>query len=200
MSAGNTPLSPPAPRWEELPEHARDELGPRGYDAGWFASHHDEDRLTVLTLYVKLSGLGLWSLVGREVDSSVGALQFACSDVQALKRALREHKDFTRPEDSALEWSCRERRAIGSLHFKHFKGWPDDKVQAHIDPQGLLLSSDLFWLLPVLPLGQMLLHALNYWEYKNVGRVRALLIEQGAPRELLCGSAARPDRPAELVG
>ena len=70
-------------------------------------------------------------------------------------------------------------RSVGALHFKHFPGWPENKVQAHIDPYGARLHSDLWFLVPVVPLGQLLAHLADPTGYTEVFRVRALLLEQG---------------------
>ena len=171
----------PVPQWTELPDYAQRELAQCGWDAAWFASQASEPvlRLTVVILYVKLKGLTLWQFVGKESGSQRGCLHFLCPSVDALKAALRERDDFTDPQDSAQSWDSRERRAEGALHFKHFEGWPEAKVQAHIDPRGLLLHSDLWWIVPVVPLAQMLAHAADPTGYREVYRIRSLLLEQG---------------------
>lgn len=171
----------PVPQWTELPDYAQKELGQCGWDAAWFASQEGEPvlRLTVVTLYVKLKGLSLWQFVGKEAGSQRGCLHFLSPSVDALKAALREREDFTAPQDSPQSWDSRERRAVGALHFKHFEGWPEAQVQAHIDPRGLLLHSDLWWIVPVVPLAQMLAHAADPTGYREVYRIRSLLLEQG---------------------
>lgn len=177
------------PRWEQLPDYAQAELAACGCDEAWFTRHGGDAtmRLTVLNLYVKLRGLGLWRHVGSERDSQLGCLHFLCPDVGALKAVLRERSDFTDPEASPDDWESRERRADGALHFKHFAGWPEAQVQAHIDPHGLLLHSDLWWIVPVVPLGQMVRHGADPTGYQEVYRVRALLLEQGWDRAPLLG-------------
>ena len=171
----------PVPQWAELPDYAQKELAACGYDAAWFAAQAEAPtlRLTVLNLYVKLKGLSLWHVVGREAGSQPGCLHFLCPDVEALKETLRERAEFTNPQDEKTSWDSRERRADGALHFKHFEGWPEAQVQAHIDPRGLLLHSELWWLVPVVPLAQMLAHAADPTGYREVYRVRSLLLTQG---------------------
>jgi hypothetical protein len=169
------------PQWASLPEYAQAELAACGCDAGWFERHAADGtmRLTVLNLYVKLRGLELWRHVGSESGSQAGCLHFLCPDVGALKAALRGRDDFTNPDASPDEWESREKRAEGALHFKHFTGWPVAQVQAHIDPQGLLLQNNLWWLVPVVPLGQMIRHGADPTGYVEVHRIRAMLLEQG---------------------
>jgi hypothetical protein len=138
----------------------------------------DSLRLTVLTLYVKLEHLGLWSFVGEPVQSTGGGrLEFRCPDVPGLKQALRMREDFTHPESSPKDWSCRELRKRGSLHFKHFSGWTDEIVQAHIDKEGLYLKG---WRNIFLPI-QAVLHLLDARAngYTDVFGIRDLLLAQG---------------------
>jgi hypothetical protein len=169
------------PPWEQLPDYAQADLAACGCDAAWFGRYSGDAtmRLTVLNLYVKLRGLDLWRHVGSEQDSQAGCLHFMCPDVGALKAALRARGDFTNPGASVTEWESRERRAEGALHFKHFTGWPEGQVQAHIDPYGLLLQSELWWLVPVVPLGQMIRHGADPTGYAEVHKIRALLLRQG---------------------
>lgn len=181
-SAGEDALTAEAvPLWSQLPDYAQTELAACGCDAAWFERHASDGamRLTVLNLYVKLRGLGLWSHVRSEAGSQAGCLHFLCADLGGLKAALRARGDFTNPGASLDEWESRERRAEGALHFKHFSGWPEAQVQAHIDPYGLLLQSELWWLVPVVPLGQMIRHGADPTGYAEVHKIRALLLEQG---------------------
>ena len=105
---------------------------------------------------------------------------------------LRESSDFTHPSASSEGWDSRERRADGALHFKHFKGWPADKLQAHIDPHGARLHSDLWFLIPVIPLTQLLIHAADPTGYTEVFRIRALLLKQGWDSAPLIGKPVTP--------
>jgi len=177
------------PQWDELPDYAQGELGACGYDAAWFAGQAQAPimRLTVLNLYVKLKGMQLWQFVAKESDSQPGCLHFLGSAVHELKAALRERDEFTDPQDAMDSWDSREKRADGALHFKHFSGWPEAKVQAHIDPHGLLLHSPLWWLMPVIPLGQMLAHAADPTGYTEVYTIRDLLLDQGWDKAPLTG-------------
>lgn len=163
------------PRWSELPTVHQAAL------SHWeklLLDPSDARRLTVLTLYVKLARLDLWSFVGEPVDSTDGGrLEFRCPDVPGLKQALWERGDFTRPEDSPKDWSCRELKSRGSLHFKHFSGWTDEVVQAHIDKAGLYLKGWRNLFLPV----QLVLHLLDARVdgYTDVFGIRELLLAQG---------------------
>lgn len=169
----------PVPNWGELPDYVQRDLASREYDADWFTRHKDDPtmRLTVLTLYVKLSGLGLWSYVQAESGSALGCLHFLSAE--SLPDVLRARADFTDPAQRAKAWDSRERRAEGALHFKHFVDWPEFKVQAHIDPEGLLLCSDAWWLVPIVPLTQIIAHNLDPEGYKDVYRIRKILLKQG---------------------
>lgn len=180
------------PLWTELPDYAQRELAAGGWDAAWFTTNAGDPtlRLTVLNLYVKLKGLSLWQFVGTESESQRGCLHFLCKDVEALKAALRERDEFTDPQDSQTSWDSRERRAEGALHFKHFEGWPAAKVQAHIDPRGLFLHSPLWWVIPLVPLAQMLAHVADPTGYREVYRICNLLLEQGWDPAPLTGRRA----------
>lgn len=179
-AAAETDEAPgPVPQWAELPDYVQHELTPCGYDAAWFTAQAPVLRLTVLNLYVKLKGLGLWRFVGTEHGSQPGCLHFLCTDIEELRAFLTASSDFTTPQESKVSWDSRERRAVGALHFKQFDGWPVTKVQAHIDPHGLLLHSELWWLIPVVPLGQMLAHAADPTGYTEVYRIRNILLQQG---------------------
>src|SRR5262249_21265294 len=131
------------------------------------------------TLYVKMSGLGLWRHVASILSVEPGILNFLCGSVADLKAALRARDDFSRPEESDDDWTSRERRARGQLHFKHFRGWTREKVQAHVDPYGLLPRSDAWWLLPVVPLVQMMIHGITRRRYTDPFAVRRVLSKQG---------------------
>ncbi|PWB58134.1 MAG: hypothetical protein C3F18_03015 [Nitrosomonadales bacterium] len=169
----------PVPQWNQLPAYAQADLMSRYYDQEWFESHDDISRLTVLNMYVKLKGTNLWRFVASESGTGPGTLDFVCTDITGLKNDLRNRDDFTSPEESPAEWSSREMSSRGSLHFKHFKGWPETKVQAHIDQYGLLLRSKWWWLLPIVPLIQMAIHGLTYESYKDAFGVRDILLAQG---------------------
>ena len=184
----------PVPQWAELPDYVQHELTPCGYDATWFTEQAPAPllRLTVLNLYVKLKGLGLWRFVGAESGSQPGCLHFLCTDIEGLRAFLTASSDFTTPQESTVSWDSRERRAVGALHFKQFDGWPLAKVQAHIDPHGLLLHSELWWLIPVVPLGQMLAHAADPTGYTEVYRIRNILLQQGWDPAPLTGRRTGP--------
>ena len=193
------------PQWDQLPLLTQVELSSKGYDKSWFdtRSSNNSIRLTVLNLYVKLRGIqgkNFWNFVGKEIDSKTGALQFNASDVHGLKTALKDRDDFTSPEDSPEEWSSREKRADGSLHFKHFWGWPEKKVQAHIDQAGLLLRSAAWWLTIVVPLVQMGRHGVEYLfdhdDFTDVFGIRDILLDQGWWAEPLVGVSATVQRKA----
>lgn len=183
------PVPQSVPRWDELPDYAQTELGAGGWDAEWFARQAAAPimRLTVLNLYVKLKGLSLWQFVGKESESQPGCLHFLASALPELKATLRERDEFTDPQDSPDSWDSREKRGDGALHFKHFTGWPEEKVQAHIDPHGLLLHNPLWWLMPVIPLGQLLAHAADPTGYTEVYTIRELLLDQGWDKGPLTG-------------
>jgi hypothetical protein len=162
------------PFWNQLPEHAHNaflRIEPN-YNRTWFDHLSEERRLTVLTLYVKLSGLKFWPHIMELADVAPGRLHFHCCNTDALKAELTRRTDFVSPAASKEDWSSAEMRAVGSLHFKHFPGWPENKVQAHIDH---------FWGWTTVP------HWFTYSSYKDPFRARAILLEQGWDRAALLG-------------
>jgi hypothetical protein len=176
----------PIPHWNQLPPYAQEAISSRGFDEKWYddEKQSDEMRVTVLNLFAKLQGLGLWDFVKKNISSDVGKLEFECTDVDALKKILRGRSDFTNPERSDVEWSSREERAVGKLHFKHFKDWPKNKVQAHIDQAGLLLHHPI--ITGILSFGiataiEAARHGIDYVEdgYKQPREIREILLRQG---------------------
>ncbi len=173
----------PVPQWEHLPPYAQAELAAAGFGADWFGSRRGDDvmRLTVLNLYVKLRGLGLWKFVrGDAGTSTAGCLEFTCSDVSAFRAALDGHPDFTRPGDLDEESTfAREKKADGSLHLKQFDGYAESsRLQAHIDPVGLYSDSEAA--IPIDPV-QALAHWIDDEQkgWTDVFKIRALLLSQG---------------------
>ena len=184
--AAGTPRLRAVPHWSQLPPYVQEALSPRGFGADWFdsAKQSDDIRLTVLTLYVKLQGLGLWGFVGKNISTNVGNLEFECTDIQGLKAALRQRDEFTNPERSDVDWSSREERATAALHFKHFKTWPSNKVQVHIDQAGLFLRHRI--LTGIFSLGiatgiQAIRHGIDYAKdgYTDSRAIREQLLGQG---------------------
>jgi hypothetical protein len=181
------------PQWYNLPKYAQDDLGlsPRNFNQSWFEKSSPELRLTVLNLYVKLRGLGLWKFVGGDSGSTgQGALEFTCSDIKGLKNTLRGREDFTSPEESEQEWSSREMRTLGQLHFKHFKD-AGTTVQAHIDQIGLIPKNK--WervLVPIIGIA----HLITYESYKDVFGIRDILLHQGWDRKPLVG-----EKPVHMI-
>jgi hypothetical protein len=172
----------PSDAWGRLPNYAKADLERIGCNQSWFNSKSPEVRQTVLNLYVKLKGIDdLWKFVGSIEDSTGdGRLEFKSSDVDGLKRTLHSRNDFTDPEDSSDEWSSREKHGVCSLHFKHDKdwGWPETKVQAHIDPFGPFIGSYL-WFATTSGWMQAGIHLVTEEEYKNVWAIRDILLGQG---------------------
>ena len=131
----------------------------------------------------------LWKYVTRRDTTPVGCLEFITDNVVTLRKALTDRADFTLPGDSLVSWQCREKRASGALHFKHFSGWPQSKVQAHIDRVGLGFGGG--WSPPVL--GPIIMgpgHLADYcrhgWE--DVFGIRKILLEQGWDQQPLSGA------------
>ena len=165
------------PQWNQLPNHAQNDL--KNWK-NWFIGYqsNDELRLTALNIYVKLKYLGLWKFVkGPAGNTNKGCLNFVVNNVRDFKDALRRRKDFTVPESSSQEWSSRENRVLGSLHFKHNQDWGHTPtvVQAHVDLFGL--SAPLF-------------HWKTKEKYQDVYGIRNMLLGQGLDRKsLLTGSS-----------
>ena len=146
-----------APAWGDVLVEVREALASRGIDETWWSSRDDVLRQTVLNLYGKLVLHGLWRFVAREDDSGPGAFHFEATDVVALRAHLKMDAAFTAPSGRGDGWQSRERSAKGTLHFKHFDGWPEGRVQAHVDAVGLGLSCGL-WLTGVAPVVQLVRH------------------------------------------
>ncbi|MDH3592464.1 MAG: hypothetical protein OER88_11325, partial [Planctomycetota bacterium] len=104
------------------------DLASRGYTVAWLESRDPALRTTIHNCAAKLREHDLWRFVRAEADSDVGTMHFLATDVDALKRSLGPR--FTRPAASDEEWESSERCFSASLHLKHFRGWPRDKVQA----------------------------------------------------------------------
>jgi hypothetical protein len=83
------------------------------------------------------------------------------------------------------EWDSAEKRATGALHLKHFKGWPVNKVQAHIDQAGNWLGDKLLWWAGQPVTG--LRHLAAYDSYSDVFGIRNILLQQGWDRKSLLG-------------
>lgn len=191
--------APPVPEWYQLPDLAQTDLMARGYTQAWFEGKPPEVRLTVLNLYVKLKGMSLWDFVGSEHSTGLGTLVFANPNIDDFKKTLTDREDFTSPEKSEEEWSSREMRVSGQLHFKHFKGWPKTVVEAHIDQHGLLMRSKWWWIIFPVPLVEMGIHALTYESYKDVQGIRDILLGQGWWPEPLKGVKSEGDYPLPIT-
>lgn len=178
------------PTWEQLPAYAQRDLQKPGYTKEWFDRADDALRLTVLNLYVKLHGLGLWQYVQAANETKEGCLEFT-ADVDGLRAVLRARRDFRDPAKSKEEWDPAEKRTTGALHFKHFKGWPLTKVQAHIDQAGLWLDSEAFWGVgaPVTGIRHLFKDVLGKG-YRDVFGTRDILLQQGWDPKPLLGVAA----------
>jgi hypothetical protein len=122
----------------------------------------DRIELGVANVRRKLTASGLDGFVGERLDSDVGNFHFVCTDVDALIAHVRE-MGWELEGDRAARWHLREPVARLSLHIKHFDGWPPDRLQAHIDPYGVV--GPLTWIL----------HALTPRGYRNVERIRSRL-------------------------
>jgi hypothetical protein len=165
------------PLWNQLPTYAHKallDIEP-DYDKTWFDSTSAELRLTILNLYVKMSKMGFWSYILEFMDISPGCLHFRCNDVIRLKQELTRRDDFRSPESSMETWDSAEKRGMGSLHFKHFRGWDQAKVQAHIDRIWV-------WQNP-------LQHWITYDSYKHPFEIREVLLQQGWDKAVLTGIA-----------
>ncbi len=170
---------PEAPRWSELRESTRAALERPGYDQDWYAEHPSL-RATILLVSYRLRATGLWRFVGREDGSTQGCLHFRATDVDALREALAREARFTTPGHGA-RWQSRERRFTATVHLKHFRGWPLDRIQAHLDLAGLP-QRWWWWLVPPAPAALWLRHALHYSSYRDTrGLCRALERRGGDP-------------------
>ncbi|MFO7641133.1 MAG: hypothetical protein R6X17_07650 [Candidatus Competibacteraceae bacterium] len=173
------------PSWNQLRKYDHDLLTPPGYGNPWFDSQPDEIRLTVLTLYVKLSGIKFWKYVNRRDTIYPGRMEFRTTNVRLLKQELTRSPQFRSPAASDQEWDSVELRYEGSLHFKHPLDkrypWPPDKVQAHIDKVGWLGA----------PPVSLVHHVLTYSSYKDPFVARKILLDQGWDPVPLVGIGVR---------
>jgi hypothetical protein len=131
-------------------------------DAARIAEMGPRTHLGVVNVYRRMRGLGLWQFVGREDDSTLGNVHFRCTSVPALLAATRA-LGFTAPRSQSGFWQVRQRVAHLALHLKHFDGWPDDKLQAHIDPIGV--GGPLVWIR----------HVLDWGGYRDVERIARMI-------------------------
>ncbi|MEM8882901.1 MAG: hypothetical protein AAGD14_02390 [Planctomycetota bacterium] len=92
----------------------------------------------------------------------MGNFHFRCLDVAAFRARLAAlgFRARDRPDGA---WDAREPVARFSLHVKHFAGWPDDRLQAHIDPWGVGGP----W--------TALMHLLDYHGYRDEERIARAL-------------------------
>jgi hypothetical protein len=176
------------PRSTELPDDVRRELSAAGYGHEWFDAEGDRIRLTVLNLYVKLRGLDLWRFVGWRDSTSPGCLEFTACDGARLEQECQQRWDFRSRRASTGHWDAMEKRVRGALHVKHFRDWPPARVQAHIDAAGLWLRHPVFWWVGLPVTGP--LHLAAYGSYRDVFRLRALLLRQGGDPRVLVGREA----------
>jgi hypothetical protein len=176
------------PFWGQLSADVQNKLTVASYGHDWFDTQSDGVRLTVLNLYVKLTGMdNLWRFVQKRDSTPVGCLEFLSSNVEALKQALGRRSDFTTPDSSATAWETREKRATYALHFKHFQGWPQGKVQAHIDKIGLYAGGkDAPDISPVV---MGIPHLIDYCRHgwADVFAIREGLLQQGWYKAALSG-------------
>ena len=137
-----------------------DRFGPDGYQG-------------IVNVYVKLRALGLWPFVKETVEiDRPGNLHFLVADVAEFQEALVA-AGLDGPEYDGLHWESREPVAHLSLHIKHFDTWAAEKVQAHVDPVGLVDGP--WW--KRLWIG--LRHLLNFHGYSDVRRVKRMLEADG---------------------
>ncbi len=194
---GVTPRTLDVPKWESLPDYARQDLWMVDKNKEensariWFNKLAPAYRLTILNLYVKLKGMGFWQFVETlrmGPSTQVGCFEFDATDVHLLRRELTLRWNFRSPQDSLKAWDAMEKRYTAALHFKHFEGWGTryvHRVQAHIDIAGVWVASENFFWATVGFTG--LRHLYYYDSYKDVYAVREALLKQGWDRQVLLG-------------
>lgn len=141
-----------APPWGKLPSHVQDDFRKANFE-GWYKDPNNDDvrRFTLINAYLELKKEDLWKFVDKPYNKNPtsikpGCLEFFTTKPDDLLLNLKRRENFTSPS-VALEWDSRENVEEYSLHIKHFKGWERGRIEAHIDPAGLLLSSPSTWLL-----------------------------------------------------
>ena len=118
--------------------------------------------LGVANVRGKLDGFDLLRFVASPEPAGPGNFHFACNDTAAFRAALVVH-GFRLRDRAGGAWDARERVARASLHIKHFVGWPEERMQAHIDPYGIGGA----WIL--------IMHLLDYNGYRDAERILRLL-------------------------
>jgi hypothetical protein len=171
------------PQWNQLSNLAKKDL--KNWK-NWFTKHQNNDdmRLTALNLYVKLKSVGLWKFVSKPTGrTSKGALDIIVPNIGDLKDELRKKANFATPGASSTEWESGEERMLAALHFKHYKDWghAPNVIQVHIDLFGHRAG---------------IVHLKTLEGYKNIYRIRNLLLAQGLDNtSLLAGASSPPPKP-----
>ncbi len=153
----------------------------RGYTESWFARQPPELALTIRLCATRLAQHDLWRFVKHEAGSEIGKMHAIVTDVAALKTALRALPFAFGGGGADGAWDAAERTFGLSVHIKHFAGWPDDKVQVHIDRVALWLPP-VWWWCPPVPLAQMVRHWWHYNSYLDVAALVAIHNENGPAR------------------
>lgn len=107
--------------------------------------------LTLINAYLKLKSRNLWKFVHRPArepkHTEPGCLEFLTAKPEALRDNLLRRDDFTDPTPSLfvrnVNWESREKEADCQLHLKNLKGWPENRIHAHIDPSGFVWRNPL---------------------------------------------------------
>ncbi|MDX9719347.1 MAG: hypothetical protein RBU37_01275 [Myxococcota bacterium] len=158
-----------APTWQVLSQMQREELASVGICGARYAGCEAPLQLTFLCIHAQLKLLELWRFIAREDGSSQGCLHFRSKP--GLRAWLQQHPTFHCSALGPRGWQARQRRLRFALHLKQFSGWPEDRVQAHIDPVGGHFPW-WTWLLPGVPASLLLWHLWDFNGYLDVERIR----------------------------
>ena len=173
-------LTRPVPFWDALPGYVQTDLASKGVLTGDdFDELYPEYRLSVLNLYVKLSGITIagvraWDYIRNITRADLGVIDFMASDINILKQHLTFERTFADPWGDT--WDSRELRLHYSAHFKHGKAW-GSLASVHIDPYGLFTGPGVWRKLEAV--ATVWKHWNCYYDYKNVDDIRSGLLSEG---------------------
>lgn len=168
--------------WGQAPEPVRAGLARAGWDRAWANEATPEARLAAVLVFARLDALGLGVRVHRAHRAYAGGLEFEVDDLGALREGIaRQSGRLTLPVRPVLGralWHAREQTEGVALHLKHFRGWPDARVQAHLDAVGLPGPTATLRRRALARIG----HAWAWRSYRQPWRLRAALLREAPQR------------------
>jgi hypothetical protein len=95
----------------------------------------------------------------------------------------------------------REYQTVGALHFGSFEGWPENRVQAHIDGRGLFAPHPVLMGVATASLGfllQMLAHGVTKNTFADPYTIRGALLDEGFDPATLMGTDPKNPGPSNV--